>query len=247
MKNYYLFLDESGHHGLKKINQQYPILLLCGCLIEEKSYQKLTKDVNELKQKYFKTTNVILHSRDIRKWQKDFKILGDPKLRHEFYSDLDQIIERAEFFIIASAILKNKLINQYGPRADNPYDLSLTFILERTIFLTDRLNCNKVEIIAEARGKKEDANLHNQYQIILANGTEFVGSKRFKKKFPEIDFKRKKENIVGTQLSDLVAYPLATKILYPDRENLAFRVIEPKIYRQFPDGDYLGYGLKIFP
>lgn len=124
MENYYLFLDESGHHGLKKINQQYPILLLCGCVIEEKNYQSLTEDINGLKQKYFKTTDIILHSHDIRKWQKDFKILGDPKLRHEFYSDLDQIIARAEFFIIASAILKNKLINQYGPQADNPYDLS---------------------------------------------------------------------------------------------------------------------------
>lgn len=51
----------------------------------------------------------------------------------------------------------------------------------------------------------------------------------------------------GTQLSDLTAYPLANYILYPNRENLAFRVIEPKLYRQFESGDYLGYGLKLFP
>lgn len=248
MKNYYLFLDESGHHGLKTIDQQYPILLLCGCLIEEDYYNdEVTKQINGLKLKYFKTTEIVLHSRDIRKWQKDFKILGDIKLRHRFYQDLDEIIKNINFTIIASAVLKTELIKTYGPQANNPYDLSLTFIMERTVFLTDLLKCGQVKVVAEARGKKEDAQLHNQYQIILNNGSSFVSSDRFRDRFADIDFKNKKENILGTQLCDLVAYPMATKIVYPDRENLAFRVIEKKIYRQFPDGDYLGYGLKIFP
>lgn len=248
MKNYYLFLDESGHHGLKSVDQQYPILLLCGCLIEEDycNYE-VTKQINELKLKYFKTTEIILHSRDIRKWQKDFKILGDIKLRHRFYQDLDKIIKNIDFTIISSAVLKTELIKTYGPQANNPYDLSLTFIMERTVFLTDLLKCKQVKVIAEARGKKEDAQLHNQYQITLNNGSTFVSSDRFQGRFVDIDFKKKSENILGTQLCDLVAYPMATKIVYPNRENLAFRVIEKKIYRQFPNGDYLGYGLKIFP
>jgi len=248
MKNYYLFLDESGHHGLKTSNQEYPILLLCGCIIEKEYYHHVfEKVIKKLKIKYFKTENIILHSRDIRKWQNEFKILGNIQLRNEFYDDIDNIIQKSDFSIVASAILKNKLIKNYGPQANNPYDLSLTFILERTVFLTDKLKCKKVEVIAEARGKKEDAKLHDQYQIILGNGTSFVSSQRFIKRFTDIDFKKKKENIIGNQLCDLVAYPMATKIIYPDRENLAFRVIEQKIYKQFPDGDYLGYGLKIFP
>jgi len=62
MKNYYLFLDESGHHGLKTVDQQYPILLLCGCLIEEDYYNnEVTRQINDLKLKYFKTTEIILH------------------------------------------------------------------------------------------------------------------------------------------------------------------------------------------
>ena len=28
---------------------------------------------------------------------------------------------------------------------------------------------------------------------------------------------------------------------------VAFEVLEDKFYRQFPDSDYLGYGLKVFP
>ncbi|MBU2592577.1 MAG: DUF3800 domain-containing protein [Patescibacteria group bacterium] len=248
MKNYYLFLDESGHHGLKTINQEFPILLLCGCVVEKEYYEKVfTPEVEKLKQKYFNRVDIILHSRDIRKWQNAFKILGDPKLRSEFYNDLDRLISQAEFTVISSAVLKDRLIKQYGPQANNPYDLSLTFVLERTVFLTDRFNCDRVEVVAEARGKNEDAKLHDQYQIIVSNGTEYVKPERFTKRLRDIDFKKKKENVAGTQLCDLVAYPLANYVLYPDRENIAFKVVNPKMYRQFPKDDFLGYGLKIFP
>ena len=248
MKNYYLFLDESGHHGIKTKDQQYPVLVLCGCFIKKDYFDsKLTDKFNKLKLKYFKTTKIVLHSRDIRKWQNEFKILGDPKIRNEFYKDLDGLIASAEFNIITTAILKDKLIEQYGPRTDNPYELSLTFILERTTFLSDNIGCKSVEMVAEARGKKEDASLHNQHQLILSHGTAYVDNLRLRSRFSDIKFVKKAENNLGTQIADLVAYPLATKALYPERENLAFRVIEPKIYRQFLDGDYLGYGLKIFP
>ncbi len=248
MKSCYLFLDESGHHGLKTINQEYPILLLCGCVLEKECYQNVfIPGIEKLKQKYFKRADIIFHSRDIRKWQHDFKSLGDPKIRSDFYKDLDSLISQTEFTVIAAAVLKDKLIRQYGPQANNPYDLSLTFILERTVFLTDRFNCSKVEVVAEARGKNEDAKLHDQYQIIISNGTQFVQPQRFSHRFTDIDFRKKEDNIAGTQLCDLVAYPLANYVLYPERENLAFRIIEPKMYRQFPKDDFLGYGLKIFP
>ncbi len=248
MSDYILFLDETGHHGLKAIDQQFPILLLCGFVIEKEYYlHTLIPQFEELKTKYFDSKEIVFHSRDIRKWQYQFKCLGEPLKRQDFYNDIDDMIKNAQIHVISAAILKNKLIGQYGPQANNPYDLSLTFILERTVFLTDRLQCSKVEVIAEARGKVEDAKLHQQFQVITNNGTQFVNRERFSQRFSDIDFKKKSENIIGTQLSDLIAYPIATKILYPERENFAFRIIEPKLYRQFNNGDYLGYGLKIFP
>lgn len=245
---YYLFLDESGHHGLKTINQEFPIFVLMGCILQQDYFHKdFTKKFNNLKQKYFNTLDIIFHSRDIRKWQKDFKILGDPQLRHNFYKDLNAFISRAQFTIIAVAILKRKLIQVYGPQQDNPYDLCLAFILERTMFYLDNIHASKVKIVAEARGKKEDASLQKQYQLILAKGTHYIKSKELQNKIIDLDFVKKQENNLGTQLCDLVAYPLATKVLYAKRKNIAFEVIEPKMYRQFPDGDYLDYGLKIFP
>jgi len=207
-----LFLDESGHHGLRKINQEYPIFLLACCVFEENYFKNIfTRKVEELKIKHFNNKNIILHSRDIRKWQKEFKCLGDLNKRLLFYKDLDNLMKNSEFSIIASAINKNKLIEQYGPRADNPYDISLSFIMERSIFYTDNIKCNHIVIIAESRGKKEDDQLYNQYQLILSNGTHYVTSTIFKDKIKFFKFIGKNENNIGTQISDLIAYPIATK------------------------------------
>ncbi|MBE3088855.1 MAG: DUF3800 domain-containing protein [Actinobacteria bacterium] len=243
-----LFLDESGHHGLKKINQEFPIFLLACCIFEEAYYKEIfINQVKELKIKHFNDPEIIFHSRDIRKWQNQFKCLGDINKRSEFYKDLDNLIKNSKFKIIASAINKDKLIQLYGPRADNPYNMSLSFILERSIFYTDNIGCNSIGIIAESRGKKEDNHLFTQYQLILSNSTTYITNERFKNKIKSFKFINKSENNIGTQIADLVAYPIATKIIYPDRINLAFEVFEDKIYRQFPNSDYLGYGLKVFP
>lgn len=37
--NYYFFIDESGDHGLTKVDTDFPVFLLCGVLIKEEDYQ----------------------------------------------------------------------------------------------------------------------------------------------------------------------------------------------------------------
>ncbi len=248
MSKYYLFLDESGHHGLKKLDQENPIFVLCGVVISEEEYKGvLEPKINQLKQDYFGNTDIILHSRDIRKWQYAFSGLHDPYKRQQFYEAVNVIIRTTEFHVIASAIKKDELIKQYGPQSQNPYNISLTFILERTTFLTDRLECDRVQVIAEARGKKEDASLHTKYQLIRSEGTRYIEANRLQNKFSEIDFTKKSQNVIGVQLADLVAYPISQYVLHPSSEHLSFNEIEPKFYKSSKGSDYLGYGLKIFP
>lgn len=88
--------------------------------------------------------------------------------------------------------------------------LSLSFIIERTVFLLDRLRNNDAElfVLAEKRGKKEDSNLLNYYNELLDRGKYFVTSQRIKNYFNGFEFKAKSENIIGLQLSVLIAYPI---------------------------------------
>lgn len=71
---YYLFLDESGNHSLTTIDSDFPIFVLCGILISSEENKTLDLRIRNLKQKFWENKKVILHSRDIRKCDKEFSI-----------------------------------------------------------------------------------------------------------------------------------------------------------------------------
>jgi hypothetical protein len=58
-----------------------------------------------------------------------------------------------------------------------------------------------------------------------------------------------RSNLAGLQIADLVAYPIAAKVLRPDAEQKAFDILCPKIAAGpvCNRRSILGYGLKIFP
>lgn len=242
---YFLYIDESGDHGLSKINPNFPVFLLCGVIFNQETYDALRNDFNILKTSIWNNKTVILHSRDIRKCEKEFQVLFDLDLKKKFYEKLNTIISNSDYNIIASAINKTKYINQYGRLGNDVYELSLSFIIERTIFLLDNFKSDNTQlnIIIEKRGKKEDKQLHEHFQRLLSRGTSYVNEKRLKAYNISIEFIDKKDNINGLQLADLVAYPIARYVIDPKRANPAFEVFESKFYTK----NGKRYGLKIFP
>lgn len=87
-------MDETGDHGLSFVDENFPLFLLCGCIIERESLEQIGERVNRLKQKYFGTTQVILHSREIRKCEGSFQVLFDLQVKEQFYKDLNQIMDQ---------------------------------------------------------------------------------------------------------------------------------------------------------
>lgn len=243
--NYFLFIDESGDHGLSNLNPNFPLFLLCGVVISESDYEKLRQGFNRIKERIWKSKHVIFHSRDIRKCEKEFKYLFDLDLKKAFYKELDGVIERNDYTIISSAILKEQFIKKYGKLSDDVYEISLSFIIERVVFLLDALKTNNItlNVIIEKRGKKEDRKLEEHFQRLKSRGTGYVSAKRLRDYNMNIVFKDKRENINGLQLADLAAYPIAQHVLNPDRVNPSFEVVKSKIYLY----EKKGYGLKIFP
>ena len=240
---YYLFLDESGDHGLSNINPDFPIFLLCGVLFSHDNYMAFDASMNHIKQRFWNTNNVVLHSRDIRKHQNEFKILFDLEVKRLFYDEIDKLISDNEYVIIADGIQKNDFIKLYG-KLPNVYELSLSFIIERAVFYLDNIGGDKnLVVVIEERGKKEDRQLKEHFFKLLALGTGFVNPERLKSLDISIEFRAKNKNINGLQLSDLVAYPIARYVLDSQRANPAFDVLKPKIYSK--NGKL--YGLKTFP
>ena len=244
---YYFFLDETGDHGLNYVDKKFPLFLLCGCLLREDHLNSITRKINSFKQKFFKTENVILHSRDIRKCEGAFQILFDLNIKADFYNHLNVILTENEYVIIGSGVNKEEHIKKYGKGAKDPYALALSFVVERLIFCLDKTDKNaSVEISAEERGKKEDHMLLSHFNSTMDRGTYYVSSERLKKKIVKFGFHSKRENIIGLQIADLCAYPLARNLLNPDEPYVPFQIIRGKIYSNVK-GEYEGWGLKIFP
>lgn len=124
--------------------------------------------------------------------------------------------------------------------------LSLSFILERLFFCLRNDNLASVFINIEKRGKREDRLLLDHYNKVLDMGTHFVTSDKFRRIIKRFESFYKNENIIGLQVSDLCAYPLARNILYPSIPYIPYDIIKDKIYCD-KKGNILGYGLKIFP
>lgn len=245
--HHYLFLDETGDHGLSFVDKNFPLFLLAGCLFADAELDKIEQEINKFKIELFKTNSVILHSRDIRKCEGSFQILFDLELKKKFYEKLNKIMSEANFTIICSGFDKDEHIKKYGRGAKDPYALSLSFIIERLIFCLDKKGAKSVaDVQIEKRGRKEDQQLLNQYNKILDNGTYYVKPDRLKSKIGKFDSFLKRENIVGLQIADLCAYPLARHILNPSEPYPPFNIIKSKIYCD-DKGKFDGYGLKIFP
>jgi len=244
---YQFFIDETGDHSLSHIDDNYPLFLLCGCLIREDKLLEIESAIKEFKIKYFGTINVILHSREIRRHEGSFQILFDLDIKRRFYEDWNKIVSSAIFTIIGSGIDKVKHIRKYGRAANNPYPLSLSFIMERLIFCLDSINHGaQVHIKAEKRGSREDNLLLAHYNSILDKGTYYVSKQRMQKTIAGFKFHSKRDNIIGLQLADLCAYPLARHLIAPQVPYMPFDVIKGKIYCNRA-GNFRGYGLKLFP
>lgn len=243
-KTHYLFIDESGDPSLKSVNPDFPVFVLLGILIEKGTYQQLCADFNTVKNKYFGSIGVILHSTDIRKCNGPFAALFDLKIKRAFYEDLNRILATTDYKIVSSVINKTSHIKKYGKLADDPYEIGLTFLLERTLFELDKGNF-EADVHIESRGKREDAILASRYNQLISRGSQ-ISPDRFVTKYgTEVTFKKKWENDCGLQLADLCAYPVARRVLFPKEPYPTFQVIESK-FRRGPRG-VLGYGIKVFP
>lgn len=118
-------------------------------------------------------------------------------------------------------------------------------MLERSIFCVDNHDAlnPEISVVVERRGKKEDNRLLNYYNGLRNKGTKWVTPERLRTRISDFTFNYKKDNIIGLQIADLIAYPVTMHILRPDKPNRSYDAVKHNI---FSDNGVL-LGQKIIP
>lgn len=258
-------IDESGSPDLKYVQKVVKAgneeecdennihFNVTACLMKTSHFIESQNMVMGIKNKFWpegcaeyngKKRRVCFHSTEIRRRKNafDFKTLD---IHKSFVTELSEIMTGINVKLFSSHINKLSLIKQY-PTPYNPYDLSLTFLLERASF---EIGNAKAVIVLESRGKKEDKKLLKHIVEMIDNGTKYVDKSNFSfiegvyfnSKWEEESNKLKSYWIL--ELADLYCYPIF-KFGKTKEKDLAFKCLESKL-AGYPF--YTGRGFKKFP
>ncbi|KAK2701806.1 hypothetical protein QYM36_019561 [Artemia franciscana] len=132
--DYIVYVDESGDHGLKTIDPNYPVFVLAFCIFRKSDYyEQLVPALQRFKFEHFGHDQIILHEADIRKDRNDFTFLKTPELKESFLRELTQVVADTNFTLICSVIHKELYRRKYTS-PENPYHVALGFGLERVFY-----------------------------------------------------------------------------------------------------------------
>ncbi len=259
---YRLYLDESGDHVYRETTETaHRFLGLLGCWFPNKAYLQFHDTLEDFNRRHFHhhpDNPVILHRDDMINRRKVFKILQDDRKRAEFDAELLDIIQKADFRCVVVVIDKAILRTSYGEGAGHPYHIGLGFLLQ---WFAGYLNhINRVgDVMAEARGGKEDDLLQDSYTRVYERGAWGVTSAEFFQSAltsRQMKFREKKANISGLQLADLIAHPAKLWVLRyyglldtspaPFAQRL-MDAAEGKFNRQLYNNRLEGYGFVLYP
>ncbi len=235
-----VFGDESGTASLRP-DPDFPVFVVAMCLVTARDYQQIVEpEFRALKQRHFGHDRVVLHEREIRNGSGVFATLRGAAGRRAFYEDMTNTIRNAPFKIAAVAVDKRQA--RLPPReAASPYGLCVRLgmraIREHLRRLEER--DPPVRVIFEARGKKEDRELRREMEASSTQADRMITAPQI-----EIEFESKSAGLVGLELADLIAYPIARHVLTRPQPNLPFEIVLDKMIKG-PNGDEDGWGLTI--
>ena len=253
-KVFTMYIDESGNNLIydldKWTDKCETHCTLLGTVVAHSDKEKLTKELNIIKNNIFKTKEVVLHSVDIRFKRGAFVVFHyQPDLYDEFKASMNALTNDLRPSIICSSLDKKKWVEKYPRKlyfGDDPYEQAFEYMLERYAhFLNsqDSVECIG-KIIIEDRGNQENnKKLQKAYDATRNYGTQYFRKDFFDKLFSKLDFKPKHFNIPGLQLSDYFAYPFYKNHKFPKSENEHYDFLEQFIY----PGDRKNYGHKKWP
>ena len=223
--------DESGTATFGKIEADFPAVGLAFCVFHVKDYvREVVPQVQALKFRHFGHDQVVLHERDIRRRQGEFK-LGSGREREAFMQDLGAVMSGLPMTVVATVVDQQRLRERYG-KAFDAYDLALRCCVAQLLDWIGKADQSgsaaRVPVIAEARTSVEQNRATvDRFHAGLAGTGRYASPPSPR---AELRFASKQANSTGLQIADLVVRPIVLQALRPDQPNRAWDAISPKLY-----------------
>ena len=213
MAQYRLYIDESGDHRYKQLDDPHSRYLgLTGVLMLKNYYDaEVPHRLEELKKKHFRydpDKPPVLVRSHIRYRKYAFGVLQDPKRNGAWETDVLDLFRTLRAHIFTVVIDKKAHRELYPVQTFDPYVYSLAILLWRVRGYL-RLHGGVSDIMAESRGKVEDAQIQTAYAFLRSHGfTEWGTSAGYTGAYSDesIIFRKKEHNVAGLQIADLIAY-----------------------------------------
>lgn len=216
--DYVLFVDELGESFPKRYRQS-PFFVASGCSIKQEKRDKISKFLDQIKFKYWDSTDIVFRSRQIGRKEKDFAIFKKnlSKFR-EFIKNLDS------FFSASPIVLLGVVVDQKAAFRRN---WAQKTVIKRTY---DALFANFIrllsaqgsfgEIVQEASTPLQDISIYEKFFHYQSLGLPIdnITNKEVKKRLTSLSFVTKRHMDAESQLADLLSYGL--KIEYKIRHKL---------------------------
>lgn len=217
MGNYRLYIDESGSHSYPtkdKLNPAKRYLSLTGVIIEQDYYREFIQPkIRQLKQLIASDPDdlPILHREDILNKRGDFIKLRNKEVAIEFDRLLMEILTNSNYTVCVVVLDKTAHLTKYGASAFHPYHYCLNVILEKYTHCLHEMSSSG-DVMAEARGGKDDTKLEKEYSKFYEYGTQFRSTDYVQQVLTSKDIKmrRKESRVEGLEIADLLT--LANKI-----------------------------------
>lgn len=257
-KKFRLYIDETGTHNYsvdEDIKHRY--LGLVGVMINERSnLEVLQPKMLELKRVVANDPDElpVLHREDIINKRGPFSKLNDPEIEAKFNEIFIDLIDTLDYTICAVVLDKKTHYERYRESAFHPYHYCMNVLLERYVFFLKEI-AGRGDVLAEARGKREDNALKQEYSHFFETGTYFCKPSQIQQYLTskEIKIKPKSKMFVGLEFADLLS--LATKLdtlfsyhkipsLTDNFCKLLIGRVQKK-YRSSPQGATRGFGKKL--
>lgn len=198
LTEYILFADETNK------TPKNPYFCFAGLIIKRCDYEDvLVPKINELKQKHFGKTDVILHYTDMKNNKGDFSTFVDSHVRNKFWTEFVNIIKSIDFTTIGVYFDQNMMNELYKKSGTTNYDIAYRHLLENYMhFLKEKDGVGAVCI--ESRTFKENAYLQRNHFDYIERGSIYYNNKNTTNHLSTIGFIIKGDNCIGLQVADII-------------------------------------------